>query len=919
MRVNDYIERGHTVVCANVRLAHRLKHLYAQEQLRQGRRAWETPDILPYRAWLRRCWNSRHERNGVTKLMLSGDQESVVWQQIIKDSDYKDNLLQISSVAEQVVGAWQRLKEYNVPIFPEGTPMNDDVFAFKSWADEFQSRCRHNNWIDNASLADILRLDAATVPDTFGHGVTLAGFDQLTPQQTMLYKGMKTAGIPVDECPIEDRNISVQVTDFADTDQEIRAAAGWARRLIEENGETTIGILAPDLRKLRNRIRYIFEDILTPGNLSYREATAPLPFSISMGQPLADYPLIHVIFSILGLSKASLALETLGILLRTPFIKGHDRERAGRALLDEKLRTRKQLTFTLTDVLYFTDATGDKGQPIPIMASILREAGSALEELPARQSPEAWTESFTFFLELFGWPGEHTLDSAEYQQVQSWHSVLDSFVSLRVVSPVMTRFEALSHIRRIAMGLGFQPETAETPVQILDPHGVAALALDHVWMLGLSEETWPPRPIPNPFIPIALQKKYGIPGADADNALQQAERLQTALVGSTPNIILSHSRNEGDRPLLRSPLLRDLPTLADETVQGLTEAANAVGRPTPVDESKQMTEIKPYSQVIFENGTMETFVDTTAPPITGLYADGGADLFRDQSQCPFRAFARHRLHSRELAEADIGLDAAQRGTLLHQLMEKIWSQLESRDKLATMTVEEREQLIESRVHELITDSRRYNPLIFTERFCAIETRRLAQVLREWLELELQRAPFTVVNVERKARYAIADVEFSARLDRVDSLEDGRRVIIDYKSGKANVNAWATDRPDEPQMPLYAVTHPGVVTAVAFARLKRGGDFGFAGLAETGDILPGTKAFEQDRQAKRFIPEREAGPAETSPSWEDLFDNWRAVLQDLATEFRQGVATVTPKHGACDHCDQQPLCRIHEIRGQSKNT
>ena len=79
---------------------------------------------------------------------------------------------------------------------------------------------------------------------------------------------------------------------------------------------------------------------------------------------------------------------------------------------------------------------------------------------------------------------------------------------------------------------------------------------------------------------------------------------------------------------------------------------------------------------------METFVDTTAPPITGLYADGGADLFRDQSQCPFRAFARHRLHSRELAEADIGLDAAQRGTLLHQLMEKIWSQLESRDKLA---------------------------------------------------------------------------------------------------------------------------------------------------------------------------------------------------------------------------------------------
>ena len=167
-----------------------------------------------------------------------------------------------------------------------------------------------------------------------------------------------------------------------DTDQEIRAAARWARRLIEENGETTIGILAPDLRKTAQSYSlYLRGRPGRPENLSYREATAPLPFSISMGQPLADYPLIHVIFSILGLSKSAPALENPGCpCLRTPFIKGHERERAGRALLDEKLRSRKQLTFTLTDVLYFADAAADKGQAIPTLTSILRAAGSALEE-----------------------------------------------------------------------------------------------------------------------------------------------------------------------------------------------------------------------------------------------------------------------------------------------------------------------------------------------------------------------------------------------------------------------------------------------------------------------------------------------------------------------------------------------------------
>ena len=912
MRVTDHIERGHTVVCANVRLAHHLRRRYAQEQLRQGRRAWETPDILPWQAWLQRCRDFRRERNGAAELLLSAEQERVLWQQIIDASPYKDNLLHVSSVAEQAASAWQRLKEYNVPVFPQGIAMSEDVSAFKSWADEYQSRCRQNGWIDHASLADALRLDAAADaaadPGAFGSGLALVGFDRLTPQQTMFCKGLEAAGLSIHECREEERNVSAGVADFAGVNEEIQAAATWARECVEADGDTTVGILTPNLRNLRNRIRYIFEDVLAPGNLRYRDTATPLPFSISIGQPLASYPLIHVIFSLPGLDKRPLALETLGTLLRTPFINGHEQERGGRALLDEKLRSRNQLTFTLDDVLYFADAAGNRGQPIPIMSAMLRAARSFPEKLPARQLPAAWAETFTRFLEVFGWPGDRTPGSAEYQQVQSWHSVLDKLVSLSVVRPLMSRSEALSHIRRIAEGISFQPETTETPIQVLDPHGAAAMAFDHVWMLGLSEESWPPVPAPNPFIPIALQKEYGIPGADAALALQQTERLQEALVRSTPDIILSHARNEEDRPLLASPLLQGLPLLADAKKP---EPGDPVSASTYDEKLEQRPQIATYSQVIFAGRAMESFEDIAAPPVTVLHT-GGVSLFRDQSQCPFRAFARHRLHSRELPRADIGLDAMQRGSLLHQLMENTWSRLGSQEKLAAMTGEAREELIKSLVHELLKESRKLNPAIFTDRFSAIESRRLAQVLGEWLELELQRTPFTVVNVEDDVRLSIADVEFYARLDRVDVLEDGRRVIIDYKSGKANVNAWATDRPDEPQMPLYAVTHPETVAAVAFARLKRGTDFGFAGLAESEDILPATGAFEQDRRATKFIPGRETQTGEQAPTWEELFDSWRAVLQDLATEFRQGTATVTPKPGACDWCDQQPLCRIHEV-------
>ena len=402
---------------------------------------------------------------------------------------------------------------------------------------------------------------------------------------------------------------------------------------------------------------------------------------------------------------------------------------------------------------------------------------------------------------------------------------------------------------------------------------------------------------------LPLQKEYRMPDADPDSNLQQARDLQTALVSSAPEIILSHARNEEDRPLLASPLLPKPESSAG--TNGL-ERAGAKNKP-----AHQGPTAGSYAREIFAAGGIESITDTVAPPVAGLHS-GGVSLFRDQSQCPFRAFARHRLHSRQLEQADIGLDAMQRGSLLHQLMENTWSQLGSRETLAAMTREEREGLIKSRVTELIADQRKRYPLVFSTRFAAVEGRRLAQVLGDWLELELQRTPFAVVNVEENTRLVIGDVEFTARPDRVDELKDGRRVIIDYKGGEANINAWTGDRPDEPQLPLYAVTHPEPVAAVTFARLKRGKGFGFAGLAESEDVLPDTGAFDQDRRATRFVADRDAQTGAMPPSWEGVFDNWRAVLENLANEFRQGVASVSPKARACDWCDQQPLCRIHEI-------
>ena len=50
----------------------------------------------------------------------------------------------------------------------------------------------------------------------------------------------------------------------------------------------------------------------------------------------------------------------------------------------------------------------------------------------------------------------------------------------------------------------------------------------------------------------------------------------------------------------------------------------------------------------------------------------------------------------------------------------------------------------------------------------------------------QREPFEVERLEQGASesHGIAGLEFSVRIDRIDRLADGARVLIDYKSGLA---------------------------------------------------------------------------------------------------------------------------------------
>jgi RecB family exonuclease len=270
----------------------------------------------------------------------------------------------------------------------------------------------------------------------------------------------------------------------------------------------------------------------------------------------------------------------------------------------------------------------------------------------------------------------------------------------------------------------------------------------------------------------------------------------------------------------------------------------------------------------------------------GAKAHGGEATFAAQAACPFRAYARYRLLARELEQPQPGLAAVERGSALHRALANLWSQLRDHSALCALTPAARSALIESAVSAAVPP--RAGATALEQTVDAVERERLANLIEAWLAVEAERLPFTVLAVEAPARVVLGDIAVDVRLDRLDRLADGREVIIDYKTGQADTSGWQPPRLDAPQLPLYAVTAGrAALAAIAFAHVVR---------AE-----PALKA---DASLEVFDP----------LAWQTRCAAWRADLEQLAHEIKQGVATVAPKHGpaTCRTCEQALFCRIDAL-------
>jgi probable DNA repair protein len=575
-----------------------------------------------------------------------------------------------------------------------------------------------------------------------------------------------------------------------------------------------------------------------------------MPFNVSLGLPLADYPLVRAALAILELSFQEIPFAEASRLLRSPFLAGAESEMAARAKLDARIRREIAATVSLAKLTGFVEGC-------PVLRAALEKVFQAARA--ESQSPQAWARHFSGLLEAAGFPGERSLDSDEFQTRAKWHETLGEFAKLERVAKTVGIQQAFSLVQDLCRKTLFQPESGDAPIQVLGILESAGAGFDHLWVSGLTDERWPLAANPNPFIPIALQKKAGIPEASAEGSLALDRRITEGWLGAAEEVVLSFPEKENDRSYSASPLIAQVP-----------EAPLAV------------PQYPRHRDLIFAARSVSSLEEGRAPAVTAKQVRGGTRVLADQAACPFRAFARWRLAAEQLEEPADGLDAGERGSLLHALMKHLWSFLKDSSALNNELEPAIARAAAAAVKELEIEGR----------FAELERERLARLAREWLEVEKTRPPFKVIAWEEQRKFEVAGLQFTGRIDRMDEVEGAGHVLIDYKTSRAPTpKHWEPPRPHDPQLPIYAICAGEEIAAVAFAKLR-----------------PGAMRYMGFSRDKEFLPK--VIPAK---NWPALLAGWKDEAEALGTAFAAGEARVDPKKefATCRLCDLQTLCRVFE--------
>lgn len=890
----DFLSADCLILTPSARLARSLQLQHAQKNAALGHTSWRTLNVKTLVQWLDETMSTalltgEIDVQAAPEKNLTAVEERLLWQEVIAKhlrTQAFSQLFDLSGLADVCVEANRYAVAWRLPLH-QAQHLSSETKFFLEWQQLFQARCRALNVLENVRYLDwqIACLDnnIQTLPST----IYFAGFDQTAPQEARLRELLQQKNCQVETLAIgQDLASDISKVELAEQNDELRSAVAWAKYALDQNPHARLAIVVPQLAELRNRLADLLDDVLDPTSVRPSRAEVARIYNFSLGLPLAEQPLINIALQLLALfSQHRITQTELSAALLSPNWSADQTEADDRARLEAAMREHLALNTSWASVMRFLQKQSALLR-IEKLSQHCEAALTFMQMQPRKQLPSAWAICFANLLQHLQWLGERAETSHAYQARLAWEKVLQQFARLDFLGQSHTAISATALLRKICAEQVFQPETeGESSIQLMGMLEALSAPVDALWVMGMNDTVWPPPARPNPLLPAQMQRAAKVSNADSGVQTEFALTIHQRLLKSAKKIIFSYSLNEGEKVLRASPLMQDIPLCSDEILAADTLAE------TLAEQS---------------NEALAFLKDAVAPVVAeGEHVRGGTGLMRAQAICPAWAFYQFRLGAKKLRSPQNGLDAAQRGQLVHLGLEQFWRQEQNYRHFADlnrMTETELQLAVTVATKsalEVFTSQQKEN---FSEGLLQLEATRLESLLSGWLQFERERAEFFTMHAcEAEKKVNIHGIKVTLKIDRVHRLENGGLVLVDYKTGQLPaMKSWGEDRITEPQLPIYALYFADDgehVAGIQFGKIKMA-DNDFSGLLEA--------QFIED------IEKRKPDWIREFSDWAALKQHWKQAIEHIVKEIQSGEAAVVFKHvNDLTYCDVLPLLRVPE--------
>lgn len=913
--LSNAIEDGWLILTPNHRTAVQAHEHYGANLKHQSKSSVRpSPSIYPVDIWLKTLSQQLllDGDNLESRTVLDSYQELTLWKKLIRESEITSPLLSLENAAPNVLEAYRLITQWQISLSSLAAYQSkidiadyiDDYTAFLHWVKQYQHYCQQEKLTSFSeliqSILPLLEAGIVYLPKK----IILLGFNNPPPLYQALFDilGNKSS---LQKLQWQGMQPTLYKQSYGDELSEINAAVKWSEAILRKDPNAKIGIISNDIHHQHS----VFQSVLQATFDSTTQVESPY-FIASTSNFSKDYPLLLEIPELLKFNNEEIPAIELCHLLRSPLLYAQEEENS-RAALELYLRNNSQRSVRSADLRTLL-GNEEKDWHCPFLAQALMSCETLRRQQKHSQNINAWADFFTKQLSLLAWPLEQKEEEMKQQAQHSvpqtnnflifcWYQILAEYKQLNFLYRSLTLSQALTVLKQLIQNFKYNENRQEAPIQISSSNDASGLRYTHLWFLGLSDLQWPLSKYNNPFIPTSLQRKLNLPESSPKLIHEAAvETLSEFVSNTSQEVVLSYPRATANGELNPTPILLSLKTEIEIDHKNIHSGSLQL-HPLSLEISALAAKTEPI-EILQEDSCI------TLPDFTDI--KGGISLITDQSECPFKAFAVHRLKAPELSEFTYGIPQKDIGTTLHLVLEQLWSNLKHQSTLSVLSDNELQQTIQISCEAGIEYLRKRHKYFMQTTYAELEKQRLIKLITKWIEQENLRDTFEVIAHEFQVQWQHADLKLNFKIDRVDKIKNGF-ALIDYKSGSVKADVSDEERPSNPQLLLYAsalaqTNKFNPVNALLYAQVNIDSP-SYHGVSLDADTYPKTEYSLQNKIAGDY-------------SWNELKQHWQDVLSNIAQEFLDGYLAVDPKSPkSCNYCHLSAFCRIQEQDQEALNS